>query len=266
MFEAYLAEHGYERPAYEPDLGVPTRPDYLVRRGDAEVICEVEEFDAEKISLPWTQQRVGTTDMKTVLRPVREKIRAAARQLKPLADDSRPLVVVIANPGDAPVAMGERELIWAMYGDPTFTFTIDPETGGAVDDGQFIAGRHGKLRNDHPYLGAVAIVREREHAVDFYDRLRKGMDGRSADERLDAIFAARDRGEVPEGSYHRLDVFKCVSVAATPVPDDFFDGPNDRLFDFDEKLGAYRQVSGRLRLAGRAGGRPNRLTGAPATW
>src|SRR6266571_9459641 len=94
MFEAYLAEHGYERPEYEPDLGVEKRPDYLVRRGDVEAICEVEEFDAEKISLPWTQQQSGTTDMKTVLRPVRGKIRAAARQLKPLATDGRPLVVV----------------------------------------------------------------------------------------------------------------------------------------------------------------------------
>jgi hypothetical protein len=46
LFEAYLAEHGYPDPDYEPDLGVPTRPDYLVTRGGAEAICEVEEFDS----------------------------------------------------------------------------------------------------------------------------------------------------------------------------------------------------------------------------
>jgi len=30
MFEAYLAERGFEVPDHEPDLGVETRPDYLV--------------------------------------------------------------------------------------------------------------------------------------------------------------------------------------------------------------------------------------------
>lgn len=30
--------------AYEPDLGVPTRPDFLVERDGIEVVCEVKEF------------------------------------------------------------------------------------------------------------------------------------------------------------------------------------------------------------------------------
>jgi hypothetical protein len=42
LFEAYLAEHDYPEPAYEPDLGVRTRPDYVVVGGETEAICEAE--------------------------------------------------------------------------------------------------------------------------------------------------------------------------------------------------------------------------------
>lgn len=36
---------------------------------------------------------------------------------------------------------------------------------------------NGKLRNDHPYISAVAIVSQRDRAIDFYDDLVAGMDG-----------------------------------------------------------------------------------------
>jgi hypothetical protein len=47
------------------------------------------------------------------------------------------------------------------------------------------------------------------------------------------MVAAEERGEVPEGSYHRVDVFKTLSPRAVPLPDVFFDGPGDRLFDYE---------------------------------
>jgi hypothetical protein len=245
LFESYLAEHGYPEPAYEPDLGVPTRPDYVVTRGEAEAICEVEEFNPDS---GWSPAAAGPSDgfrsLKDLLRPVRNKIRAAAKQLKPLADVGRPLVIVLANPGGAWVGLSPREMVWAMYGDPAFAFTVDAETGEAVDEGGFITTRNGKLRNDHPYISAVTVVFERERAVDFYDELLSAMDGASADEKMRAIHNAQDRGEVPEGHYHRLDVYRTMSVQAPRLPGELFSGPKDRLFEFDAEAGAYVSTGG----------------------
>ena len=43
-FERYLRAHGYAYD-YEPDLGVSTHPDFLVHRGDVQLVCEVKGFD-----------------------------------------------------------------------------------------------------------------------------------------------------------------------------------------------------------------------------
>jgi hypothetical protein len=58
LFEAYLAEHDYPEPAHAPDLGVRTPPDYVVVRGEAEAICEVEEFDRDS---DWSPGNAGPT-------------------------------------------------------------------------------------------------------------------------------------------------------------------------------------------------------------
>jgi hypothetical protein len=89
-------------------------------------------------------------------------------------------------------------------------------------------------------------VRRRERAYDFFDELSKKNADLDTDARLDAIFAAERAGEVPGGAYHRIDVFRTLSPSAVPLPDAFFDGPNDRTFDFDESEGVYRQVRGRV--------------------
>lgn len=244
LFEAYLAEHDYPEPAYEPNLGVRTRPDYVVVRGEAEAVCEVEEFDPDSGWSPGNAGPSGRRSMEDVLRPVRYKIRAAARQLKPLADSGRPLVIVLANPGGAWVGLWPQEIVWAMYGDPAFAFSVDAQTGDAVDEGGFITTRNGKLRNDHPYISAVAVVSQRDRAIDFYDQLVAGMGGASADEKWQAINAAKDRGEVPEGHYHRLDVYRTMSARAAPVPGELFNGPKDRLFEYDEEAGGYVWTGG----------------------
>jgi hypothetical protein len=177
--------------------------------------------------------------MTSVLRPVRNKIRAAAKQLKPLAGSGRPLVIVLANPRGAWVGLAPREMVWAMYGDPAFSFTVDPETGEPVDEGAFTVTRNGKLRNDHPYISAVAVVFQRDHAVDYYEELVAGMEGATADEKMRAINLAKDRGDVPEGHYHRLDVYRTMSAQAASLPAELFNGPKDRLFEFDAEAGAY---------------------------
>jgi hypothetical protein len=131
-----------------------------------------------------------------------------------------------------------------MYGDPAFTFSVDAGTGEAVDEGGFITTVNGKLRNDHPYISAVAVVSQRDRAIDYYDELVAGMDGASADEKWRAINAAKDRGEVPEGHCHRLDVYRTMSAHAAPLPGELFNGPKDRLFEYDEEAGGYVWTGG----------------------
>jgi hypothetical protein len=225
LFEAYVAEHDYPAPKYEPDLGVRTRPDYVVVRGGAEAVCEVEEFDPDSGWSPGNAGPSGRRSMEDVLRPVRYKIRAAARQLKPLAGSGRPLVIVLANPGGGWVGLSPQEIVWAMYGDPAFVVSVDARTGEAVDEGGFITTANGR-------------------AIDFYDELAAGMDEASADESWRAIDAAKDRGEVPEGHYHRLDVYRTMSADSAPLPGELFNGPKDRLFEYDEEAGGYVWTGG----------------------
>jgi hypothetical protein len=236
MFEAYLAENDYPEPAYEPDLGVGKRPDYLVVRADAEAVCEVKEFDAKANPSPLGG---GMRSMEDVLRPVRQKIRDAAKQLKPLWDYGQPLVVVLANPQGAFVRLGPREMVWSMYGDPAFQFTSYAATGDLIGESGFVVTRNGRLRNDHPYVSGVVVVSARDRAVDFYDELTARMEGAHADEKMEAIYRARDRGEVPEGDYYRADVYRTMSADAVALSRQLFNGPKDRHFELDAEAGAY---------------------------
>jgi hypothetical protein len=242
LFEAYLAEHDYPEPAFEPDLGVAKRPDYLVARAGSEAVCEVKEFDAKANPPPVGG---GMRSMVDVLRPVRQKIRDAAKQLKPLRDCGRPLVVVLANPQGAFVRLGPREMVWAMYGDPAFEFTADPATGESVGEAGFVVTRNGRLRNDHPYVSAVVVVSARDRAIDFYDELIADMEPASPDEKMEAIYCARDRGHVPEGYYHRADVYRTMSPEAVELSPQLFNAPQDRRFEFDAEAGAYVWTRGR---------------------
>jgi hypothetical protein len=235
MFEAYLGEREIEIPAHEPDLGVNTRPDYLVEWCGASCVCEVEEFARTTNSLPGDG---GSWAMSTVLRPIRSKIKEAARQLKPLADRGLPLAVVIGNPRNAPVIMGDQEIVWAMYGDPAVRL-YGAGTAGA-DTPVFVAGRNGKLTGDHQYLSAVVVLRDRARAADVYDAVCAGC--ATTNEALRAMRLAREAGKVPGGSYPVVDVFKTASPTATALPDVIFSGRHDRIFEFEPSRGTFVSV------------------------
>ena len=93
------------------------------------------------------------------LKKVRNKITDGAEQLKGI--EGYPLVVVIANPRNSWVPLDAPMFIGALYGDPQASFVPG---GGLV----FGAGRNGRLQvterdgsvhGNHPYLGAVAVLR-----------------------------------------------------------------------------------------------------------
>ena len=247
MFEAYLREQGYAVPAHEPDLGVTKRPDYVVERDGWTCVCEVKEFARDTTSMPGIGAegaQFGSFDSATVLKPIRSQIREGARQLKPLADSGHALMVVIANPHGAWVDCSDQQVVAAMYGDPVIRLPIDTGTGIADGEPIFDLDRNGKLRADHQYVSAVGFVRVRERASDAIDQINQRLADKTSKERLEVIYSARDRGELPEGSYHRIDVFKTLSPSAVPVPMGLFDGPKDRLLGYDEESGAYIQIRG----------------------
>jgi hypothetical protein len=149
MFEAYLRDVGVDVPDHEPDLGVGKRPDYLVSLDGHSCLCEVKEFAATTNSIPGA----GTWSMDTVLKPIRSQVHEGARKLRAATGLGLPLVVVLSNPRQAAVVLGEQEVLWALEGDPVVQL---PSRGRAVP--VHTVGRNGELRYDHPYVTAVAVL------------------------------------------------------------------------------------------------------------
>lgn len=59
---------------------------------------------------------------------------------------------------------------------------------------------------------------------------------------LEAINAAEDRGEIPEGDYLYADVIVAMSEQAQSLPSSVFDGLRDSRWEFDPETGAYVRV------------------------
>jgi heat shock protein HspQ len=241
-FERYLRENGYAYD-YEPDLDVPTHPDFRARRSDVEVVCEVKGFEEPP---PLERRLAGANQTVAVSAdeeygPMRSAVREAARQLKPLAGSPWPLVVVLANPMGFRVNLSIERLVEAMYGNPGIVGNFNPEKG-EVEDFHFELGRDGRLRNDHPYISAVAILHERELAREHYDEWR--ADWKKTREPLDhptmkeiiAEAMAEQRAwrrsdaskNVPDGNVYWLELLTTGSLDAVPLPEAAFDGSRDQ--------------------------------------
>lgn len=158
-FERYCDQTGLDWE-YEPDLGTQTKPDYLVRRGSQQAVCELKSFDADA---SWMVQRGGpgfqVNDGSHSLRRIRQQIRSGARNLKPLAGRGLPLVIVLADPLGSNVLLSQS--LYAVYGDPLAQ--VGPGEDGKPQWTDF-ATRNGKLRNDHRYVSAVVVLTENSRA------------------------------------------------------------------------------------------------------
>jgi hypothetical protein len=208
MFEAYLRERGIAVPEHEPDLGATKRPDYVIEHAGERCLCEVKQFARDTTSMPHKPgTRGGSWSMQTVLRPIRSQIREAARQLKPFANSRLPLVVVLTNPHAALVNCGMQEMIWAMCGDPAVRLPVSAGTGAVFDTPIFTVDRNGRLRSDHSYISAVAIVRTHSILQPFEDL--------------------------------SLEMFDSPRSEAEPVPAGIFTGHSDRRHGYRPDLGRY---------------------------
>jgi hypothetical protein len=152
MFESYLTERCIAVPEHEPDLGIGVRPEYLLEHDGARCLVEVKQFAPSSWPI-----RAGVTTMKEQLKPIRNQIQHAARKLREARHLRLPLVVVLTDPNRALTALlGPFELIGALRGDPM----VELRSLGGVDIVRTVSGRNGELRNDHPYVTAVAVVHE----------------------------------------------------------------------------------------------------------
>lgn len=247
-FEGYCAAHGINVVAYEPDLGVGKRPDYLIETDGVEVVCEVKEFETTPIDELMKLGRFFMTSETVELKPIRGQVRQAARQLKPLDGSKWPLVVVLANPGRLHVPLDPNGLIHALYGDLTISFEIG-EHGSPVSEPRGGAGRHGRLRNDHRYISAVIALRQGDLEADWWHEWHERYGPADAKTYEEAIERAKERSaaaeraereeEIPKGEYYRVDVVRNWSKSAAPLPAEVFAGDRDTLWEFDENEAAY---------------------------
>jgi hypothetical protein len=159
-FEAYLRMHGYAWE-YEPDLGIPGRPDYVISRGRSTAVCEVKEFETGAIrELGKQADGPVVVPPRLLYRTIRAQVRAAASKMRPLADRALPLVIVLSNPQRATVLLDPRTLFHAPYGVP------DPACPAPSAHGLRIhasarpthAGRGGVLTAQYPFISAVAVL------------------------------------------------------------------------------------------------------------
>jgi hypothetical protein len=210
-FDEYLHDNGYSFEI-EPDFDVPKRPDRLIERVGVQAVCEIKEFTTDAIQRRWPEggSRFGSFGSDWFL-TVRRQISSAAEQLEPLNDRGLPLVIVLANPRAQFLPLDPPEVIFAMYGDPAVSLTIDPATGAPASEPVLITTQHGRLaEGEGGWISAVAVLHRREH------------------------------------EYSRLDVIETASEEAVTLPAEILNGQHDRRWKFDCGTGQYAEVTEHL--------------------
>jgi hypothetical protein len=254
-FDDYLDTNGFTFEC-EPDLGVEKRPDRLIDRAGVEAICEVKEFTTDAMARRWPEggSQIGSFSSEEWLLNVRRAISSAARQLEPLADDGRPLVIVLANPRGVIAEIEGPKLIEAMQGDLMITFRVDRETGGPASEPEWALGGGGRLAGEHaPWVSAVVGLHRGDHRRDWIRewieqwKAEHWPEGPSAQDDALARYLAYQEGleqaiereNPPSGEYFFLHVVEATSEEAVPLPRNIFDADRDRRWIVNRAEGAY---------------------------
>lgn len=251
-FARCLTERGYAFE-YEPDLQIDRRPDFLVHVDGVRIAAEVKAFDphaeADELMKYYRAVQAGeapptrTRKLEDVLKPMRNQIHAAAKQLRGLRDRAMPLVVVLANPGSRLVPVTEPAMVVsAMYGDLGLEAPLLP--GGHVGEFRTVMQRNGKLTNDHPYISAVVVVRRELRAERWAHDWFSTHQGEFAPDDLAGVLSALKAASVdaPDGDELFMDVYETVSTGAVPLPRHVFNGPGDRRWIPDKTQTALVQL------------------------
>jgi hypothetical protein len=211
-FDSYLRAHDYTWKV-EPDLGVVKRPDRLVKRNNLSAVCEVKQFDKDPLAWMYETRQGGFIDEH---KPVRRAVKQAADQLRPLKGRGLPLVVVLANPNGYHIDLSGEQVVFALYGDDTLVFNVwtgtDLPPPDFPDQPEYtrVVGRNGQIRVVGQYISAVVMLHRRKS--DYFD--------------------PREEADVPEDECW-VEVIPALSEEAVPLPDSFFNGPNDLRWQYD---------------------------------
>jgi hypothetical protein len=164
LFERYLDHWGYGDYEHHPErLNPPKKPDYLIRTEFGEVVVEVKSFDTWGLLEKLKDEPFAMESLEETLGPIRDALKEAAKQLKGI--EGRPLVVALASP-DNRVPVSAHYIISAMYGELELSVSLD-----RARSEQWRTGRNGRLyipdgrgakRGFHPYVSAVAVIRENQ--------------------------------------------------------------------------------------------------------
>jgi hypothetical protein len=125
---------------------------------------------------------------------------------------------VLAKPNGYGVELSGEQVIHALYGDDTLVFTVwtgeGPPPADFPDPPSYkrIVGRNGQIRVTGQYTSAVVMLHRR--SSDFFD--------------------VRDAADVPKGECW-VEVIPAISEEAVPLPESFFNGPNDRRWRYNRE-------------------------------
>lgn len=206
LFEQYLTQWDYSDYVHHPDwLNPPKKPDYLIRTAFGEVVVEVKSFQTWGLLAGLKSASFVMQSLAETLEPVREAIKHAARQLRGIGD--RPLVVVLDNP-DNRVPLNDYHVRSAMYGELECRISLDGRHDAYWRFGRnarlHIVNNRGVAHGNHPYISAVAVIRE----------------SLSVEED-----PTRTHASQPAVT---LDVFESISQQCVPLPSSLFAHDGDR--------------------------------------
>jgi hypothetical protein len=131
LFQQYLEEHAIQY-AYQPNLGPPKRPDFMLRDGTGRtIICEVTDLDVGEpdkpviVALEASRREVapgitvatgvGALSIPDILKRIRVKIVTELEQLAPFRDQY-PLVVVLHNSRSLVTDLGDHMIVRVLSG------------------------------------------------------------------------------------------------------------------------------------------------------
>lgn len=205
-FRVYCDSLGL-RAEYEPDLGITKRPDFIVRSGSFPVVCEIKTFKPGGAFALKEGQKFIIRDLTDGLKIIRNSIREAATQLRPLSARGVPLVIILADPCGAQVPLSET--LYAMYGN--MQALVSKTDGIEGSTWTLYATRDGKLRDNHTYISAVLVLEQ------------------VASQPLDLC----------------ATIIETMGKNAVTLPEGLFAGPNDRRWRLDKQAGSLKEGSAR---------------------
>ncbi|MBI4426507.1 MAG: hypothetical protein HY567_02930 [Candidatus Kerfeldbacteria bacterium] len=147
---------------YEPFGDRGKKPDFLITRNHKKILVEVKEIEETPFNkaiaatrhLPGV--RTFSLDPRQLYNLLRERIKQAARQLKPYTDRVDHSIVILGfrNQFRDPTL---DDLFYAMFGDPVIRFQVSKLSGAAITDPELELRYNGQLRKFDPKSGlAVA--------------------------------------------------------------------------------------------------------------